>query len=78
MDDALTEEQRFPLLTAKGRRMLRWLQEHPHALPGQPVVRGPVRGLEEGVVALGDRVEEPGAHPAPIRRRPARHRRSSA
>jgi phenylacetate-CoA ligase len=31
MDDALTEEQRFPLLTAAGRRMLRWLQEHPHA-----------------------------------------------
>jgi phenylacetate-CoA ligase len=31
MDRPLTDEQRFPLLTEEGRRMLRWLQEHPRA-----------------------------------------------
>src|SRR5579862_3235646 len=27
----MTESERFPLLTDEGRRMLRWLEEHPHA-----------------------------------------------
>jgi phenylacetate-CoA ligase len=31
VDQPLTEEQRFPLLTPSGRRVLRRLQEHPHA-----------------------------------------------
>lgn len=31
MDEPLTEQQRFPLLTDEGCWMLRWLQEHPHA-----------------------------------------------
>lgn len=31
MSDILTDDDRFPLLTDHGRRMLQWLREHPHA-----------------------------------------------
>jgi hypothetical protein len=31
MDRALTDRERFPLLTEAGRERLRWLEEHPHA-----------------------------------------------
>jgi phenylacetate-CoA ligase len=28
---SLSDEERFPLITSQGRRMLQWLREHPHA-----------------------------------------------
>ncbi len=31
MSESVTDEQRYPLLTEHGRRMLQWLREHPHA-----------------------------------------------
>lgn len=30
MSDELTDDQRFPLLTEEGRRLLKWMREHPH------------------------------------------------